>query len=168
MYADLKLIVFKPMFPQILCGIASCLLALQLAFGVMDYLSEKKLTPGSKEAIISSVKQEKPSIKFLYVPLFGEYIPKNIEQGGIKRSTLRLSLVGILFSLHESDSIVTIRTRGQGEQMFHVGDTIPGKAVIKRIMPDGVLLMREGVMESLSLPKNELIFEQPPKPMGEE
>ena len=52
--------------------------------------------------------------------------------------------------------------------MFRVGDTIPGDAVIKRIMPDGVLLMREGVMESLSLPKNELIFEPPPKPMGEE
>ena len=58
MYADLKLIVFKPMFPQILCGIASCLLVLQLALGVVDYVSEKKLTHGSKEVFTAIIYQK--------------------------------------------------------------------------------------------------------------
>ena len=171
MYADIKLIVLKPIFPQILCGVAACLIGLQLTLGVIGYLSENNPKNESKKAfaaLVSSGKGKETSVKFLSIPLFGEYIPKNLEQGDIKRSSLRLSLVGILFSLHEADSIVTIRSRGKGEQMFRIGDTLPGGAVIKHIMPDGVLISREGVMESLSLPKNELIFEQPPKPMSEE
>ena len=171
-YADIKLFLIKPIVPQVLCGIGLVFIALALGFGVLDLFSNKTEKNPHQEAFQAALNsvadKEKPSTEFLKTPLFGEYIPQNLEQGNIKRSTMRLSLVGILFSLHEADSIVTIRLRGKGEQMFRVGDQIPGGAVIKRIMPDGVLFMREGNMESLSLPKNELIFEQPPKPMGEE
>ena len=44
---------------------------------------------------------------------------------------------------------------------FGVGDSLPGGGVIKRITPEGILIMREGVIESLSLPKNELFFSMP-------
>lgn len=171
MYADLKFMLSKPRVPQVLCGIGLSLVVLQVSWGVSEYLEEKRLMHDPKaefSTLVSSVTSPRSSTKFLMTPLFGEYIPDSLDQGNIKRSRSNLKLVGVLFSLHEADSIVTIKFRGSGEGIYHTGERIPGGAVIKRILPTGVLLMRDGVMESLSLPQNKLIFDQPLKPMGEE
>lgn len=163
MQIDIKSIVLKPIVPQVLCGLAALFFALQLYSFIDILVNGVVLTPLPTQAAVV-IKEEQPT-QFLNSPLFGDYFPDNLDESKIKRSTLQLTVVGILFSLHETDSIVTIRTKGQGERMFHVGDTVPGGAVIKRIMPDGVLLMRAGAMERLSLPKNELKFEPMPKPL---
>ena len=51
---------------------------------------------------------------------------------------------------------------------YKIGDKIPGGAIIKRIMAGGVLAERNGALESLSLPKNDLTFEPVAKPLQEE
>ena len=79
---------------------------------------------------------------------------------------LDLKVVGIMFANTEGDSHVIIRTAGGHEQTFRVGDSLPGGVVIKRITPEGVLIGRNGALESLSLPKNALIFEPAAKPLG--
>lgn len=97
--------------------------------------------------------------------LFGIYVPINLSDAVIKQSMLDIQVVGILFSEKESESQVVLRVGGGKEEYYVLGDSLPGGAVIKRISSEGVVVLHNGALESLSLPKNELIFEQPAKPL---
>ncbi|KTD72762.1 type II secretion system protein N [Legionella tucsonensis] len=99
----------------------------------------------------------------LHSSLFGVYVSNNLSS--IKKSMLNVTLVGILFANKIEDSQVIIRAANGEESTYKLGDTIPGGAVIKRIMAAGILVERNGALESLSLPKNELIFEPVAKPL---
>ncbi|KTD18582.1 general secretion pathway protein C [Legionella lansingensis] len=101
-------------------------------------------------------------------PLFGAYVPTNLADAEIKQSMLDVEVVGILFSNKEENSQVIIRAGGGQEKIYMIGDTLPGGAVIKRISENGVVVLHNGVLESLSLPKNELLFDAPAKPLIEE
>ena len=103
--------------------------------------------------------------KGLTEPFFGKYIPKAIDDASVKESVLNVKVVGILFAAREEDSHVILKVASGHEQTFGVGDTVSGGAVIKRITAQGVLFERNGALESLSLPKNELIFDAQAKPL---
>ncbi len=103
--------------------------------------------------------------KGLHMPFFGEHVPDNLHDANVKQSMLDLHVVGILFAKNEQNSQVIIRAAGGREQIYGVGDSLPGGVVIKRITPEGVLVGQNGSLESLSFPKNELIFEPPVKPL---
>lgn len=100
--------------------------------------------------------------------LFGVYVPVDLNEGSVKKSALDVSLVGILLAIPIEESEVIIRTANGDENTFLLGDTIPGGAVIKRITASGVLVERGGVLESLSLPKDDLTFEPVPEPLKQE
>lgn len=156
-----RLIVFKGLWI-----VLTVLILWQLASGITIYLTLSK--PTSKHVISSTgfPSQQKLGLnKNLATPFFGEYVPNDID---VKESRLNLKVVGILFSSQERQSFIIIHTEGAGDKSFHVGDSLPGGAIIKRINPDGVLVERNGALESLSLPKNELIFEAQPKPLVED
>ncbi|WP_454785174.1 type II secretion system protein N [Legionella sp. WA2024007413] len=102
----------------------------------------------------------------LHSSLFGVYVSDNLST--IKKSMLNVTLVGILFANEINDSQVIIRSADGEENTYKLGDSIPGGAVIKRIMASGILVERNGALESLSLPKIELIFEPIAKPLDEE
>lgn len=76
---------------------------------------------------------------------------------------LNLEVVGIILATKEEDSKVIIRASDGTEAVYYIGDTLPGGALIKRITEEGILVMRNGELESLSFPRNELIFEPPAK-----
>lgn len=99
----------------------------------------------------------------LHSSLFGVYVTNNLSS--IKKSMLNVSLVGILFSNNINESLVIIRSADGEENTYKLGDTIPGGAIIKRIMSSGILVERNSALESLILPKNELIFEPKAKPL---
>ena len=101
----------------------------------------------------------------LRAPIFGVYLPGDLLGADIKRSMLDLKVVGIIVSSRPRESQVIVRAALGHEAAFRVGDTMPGGAVIKRITADGILVLRNGTLESLSLPKNDLIFEAPAKPL---
>lgn len=96
--------------------------------------------------------------------LFGDYVP-NLADGDIKQSMLDFQVVGILYAPSEKDSQVIIRPGGGEDKYYFVGDTLPGGAIIKRISAKAVVVLHKGALESLSLPKNELIFDPPAKPL---
>lgn len=100
--------------------------------------------------------------------LFGTYVPVNLGDADIKQSQLDVQLVGIMYSDKEKDSQVIIRSASGIEQYYMVGDTLPGGAIIKRITRQEIVVLHNGSLESLSLPKNELIFDVPAKPLIEE
>ncbi len=102
----------------------------------------------------------------LSASLFGVYVPNNLNN--VKKSMLDVTLFGILLSNNTNDSQVIIGSASGDERSYKIGDQIPGGAVIKRITGDGVLVERNGALESLSLPKNDLTFEPAAKPLKED
>lgn len=101
------------------------------------------------------------------IPLFGQYVP-NIADMEIKQSSLDLEIVGIMYSNNPESSQVLIRA-GEGEELsYGMDDELPGGAVIKKITKNGIVVFYHGSLESLSLPKTELLFEEPAKPLIEE
>jgi general secretion pathway protein C len=100
--------------------------------------------------------------------LFGIYVSNDLNENSVKKSMLNVTLVGILFADKIENSQVIIRSANGEEKTYQIGDIIPGDAVIKRIMANGVLVERHGALESLSLPKNELTFEPVAEPLKEE
>ena len=99
-------------------------------------------------------------------PLFGEYVPSNLDAAGVRQSMLNLKVVGIVFAENENDSLAILQRENGQEHFFRVGDELLGGGVIKRITVEGVLILRDGELERLSLPKDELNFEAPAQPMS--
>ncbi|MGL5742670.1 MAG: type II secretion system protein N [Legionella sp.] len=123
-------------------------------------------TPSVTVKEIPIAKKENSLDAILNSSLFGVYVSNNLSS--IKKSMLNVTLVGILLANKINNSQVIIRSANGEERTYKVGDSIPGGAVIKRIMTSGILVERHGTLESLSLPKHELIFEPVAKPLKEE
>lgn len=104
----------------------------------------------------------------VHASLFGEYLSPDLNESDIKQSMLNVELVGIMFNAKINESQVIIRSAGGEERGYRAGDKIPGGALIKRILTDGVLLEYQGALERLNLPKQELRFDPPPRPLIEE
>ncbi|MCL5271787.1 MAG: general secretion pathway protein GspC [Gammaproteobacteria bacterium] len=126
---------------------------------------------GTRSEMVSdldgSAKQDSFS-SILNTSLFGVYVPNDLNEESVKKSMLDVTLVGILMADKMENSQVIIRSSSGEEKTYKLGDKIPGGASIKRIMAGGVLVERNGNLESLSLPKNDLIFEPVAKPLKEE
>lgn len=114
---------------------------------------------GRKQETLSSI---------LNSSLFGVYVPDDLNEDNVKKSMLDVTLVGILFDDTTDESHVIIRSSSGEEKTYKIDDKIPGGAIIKRIMAGGILVERNGNLESLSLPKNDLTFEPVAKPLKEE
>ena len=168
MFVDFKMVLLRPIFPQLICLLLTILLVLEIATGVHSFFSlEKAMSVRHDQPMETTSGVKKDSMNTaLKTTLFGEYVPQSIVDADVKKSILRVKVVGIMFANTESLSHVIIRSAGGREQTFGVGDSLPGGGVIKRITSDGVLIWRDGSLESLSLPKSALTFEAPSRPLG--
>ena len=97
--------------------------------------------------------------------LCGVYVSNDLNGDNVKKSMLNVNLVGVLLGNTMDESQVIIQSANGEEQTYKIDDMIPGDAVIKKIMANGVLVERNGTLESLSLPKNDLTFEAVAKPL---
>lgn len=100
--------------------------------------------------------------------LFGHYVPKDLNHAGIKQSLLDVEIAGILFSQKNEESQVILKESNGEQKIYKVGDSLPGGAVLKKILPNGIVVERDGELERLDLAKDELHFQPSPKPMKEE
>lgn len=167
MHLDYKLMLQRPITAKIMGISIGLLLLIQMIEGIVSYRSLDDMS----EANHLQTNQTKHTRSLntgagLTTNFFGDYVPKNIIDGNIRQSMLDLTVVGIVFSTDERESYVILRAAAGRERTFKVGDNVPGGAMIKRITADGVLVLRNGVLERLSLPKNELIFEPPSRPLN--
>lgn len=157
---DLKTYLLRPVVAQGICIFFVFLIILQwISLGTQFWQSTKTRSSQTKPISIENSQQTKQNEQKLTWPLFGEYVPKQFGDMGIKQSKLDLEVVGILYSPRAKDSQVIVRTSMGEEKLFNIGDTLPGNAVIKGISPDAVLVMYHGGLERLSLPKRALTFE---------
>jgi general secretion pathway protein C len=122
----------------------------------------------NSETISVEVPKQDEARHFLKASLFGVYMPNDLNGDNVKESLLNVTIVGILYDETPENSQVIIRSSSGEEKTYVIGDKIPGGAVIKRIIPNGVLVERDGTLESLSLPKSELNFEPVAKPLNED
>lgn len=151
-------------------------LALIIFFSLLIIIecSSLQLSPLSMHTVTETNQNPPKSVKqdafksILKASLFGVYVSNDLNENSVKKSMLDVTLVGILFADQMDDSQVIIGAAGGEEKTYRIGDSIPGDAVIKRIMANGVLVEHHGALESLSLPKNELTFEPVAKPLKEE
>lgn len=153
--------------------VAICIFALTSFLFVWELItafqfSEKKyaLTPSAN--IVPAQANLRDDSPLFTRSLFGAYVPTNLADADIKQSMLDAEVVGVMFATKEEESQVIIRAGGGGQKTYVIGDVLPGGAIIKRITEKGVVVLHKGALESLSLPKNELIFEAPAKPLIEE
>ncbi|KTC75217.1 general secretion pathway protein C [Legionella birminghamensis] len=97
--------------------------------------------------------------------LFGIYVPVNLSGQDIKESMLDLEIVGIMYSPVKDASQVLIRSAGGEERLYVIGDDLPGGATIKSINEQDIVVLHNGALESIKLPKNQLHFDGPVKPL---
>lgn len=159
-YQDPKLLI------AVLVFFITCFLFL---WEIISYFQSAEQTLTTTTVATKSAQEELRNDSPLFkVPLFGDYVPTNLADAEIKQSMLDLEIVGIMFDDDPKHSQVIIRAGGGQEKIYSVGDSLPGDVVIKKISTNGVVVLHNGALESLSLPKNELIFEAPAKPLIEE
>lgn len=168
---DLEDRLLRPTTAHLIFVMVALLLGYELLSGAVRYFkinAELKKRPSQSTASHEPVKKQSLIEKTLHIPIFGEYIPKALVDLDVKPSGLDLQLIGIVYSTDTKKSQAIISAPGSQSQTFSTGDMVPGGAKIKQITPDGVVLKREGELESLSLPKEELIFEPLPTPLKQQ
>lgn len=157
----------RPIVPRLLACSLGVLLVWQWIAGVASIftLNKTSMDNGNSSAVIHTQQTSQVLNKGLTWPFFGKYVPQNLNDADVRQSMLNFKVVGIMLASPEKDSEVILHSTSGREQTFRVGDKLPGGAMIKRITEDGVLVERKGELESLSFPKNELIFGVQAKPL---
>lgn len=102
------------------------------------------------------------------VHLFGQsdVVPGNDEIVA-PETTLNLQLLGIL-AIGDKDGLAIIAGGGREEQVYKVGDKIPGNVTLKTVYADRVLLESSRGLETLPLPKEANLFKFVDSPTGED
>tara|TARA_Y100000588_G_C14226190_1_gene913236 strand:- start:1458 stop:1982 length:525 start_codon:yes stop_codon:yes gene_type:complete len=164
---DFTTLIHKPSIAKVLFLVLLLLFVFQLFFNIKSlyYLDDVFVQKPSPIA------QNKPPANITAIQnlsIFGDYISDDMSGDDIKKTVANLKLVGIMYSAQEENSMAMIQTESGQEKMFHVGDQISDGIYIRRITPGGIVLSRDGRLEKLNLPKDEINFETPPKPLFEE
>lgn len=112
-------------------------------------------TPRSVTPVYTQNRSETPQTfdinKLIDQHLFG-IAGAQIASKNAPETTLDLTLSGIAADAHQPISRAIIMAGGK-QQTYGIGAQLPGGAVIKDILPDQVLLILNGHVESLRLPK---------------
>lgn len=134
---------------------------------ITNYIkSTKKMVAVEKPLAVKINKENLNTQSPLFkVHLFGHYIPVDLSVRKIKQSVLDVQVVGILFSNEASQNKVILRWRDGQENTYSVGDTLLDGVVVKKILANEIVVLHQGALESLSLPKNPLNFQGLPNPV---
>lgn len=91
------------------------------------------------------------------------------DAGDLPATTLNLALIGVIFSTSPDKSVAIIRAKGKTtpNEIYGVGDKLPGAAVLSEIHPDRVILHRGGRYETLAIEEpNSLSITSQPRKIG--
>ena len=161
MNLDLVALLNRSLAPKLLCAFFGLLLLLSL-FQLRSLVGPEPIASAPALAVAPA---ETNVLKLLEIPLFGQYVTVMPPAAGMKPSTLSVELMGIMYANKPSESQVLIRLNNGEEHSYFIGDNLPGGAVIKRIKPDKTIILYQGSLEVLTLPKKSLQFEKPEKPL---
>ena len=144
----------------LICGVMFCLILI-LMVRFYSIFSEP-IVVESKTVLSTATTKQEDSSKIIDAHIFGTYIPKGLNGQDVKKSLLNLKVIGIMLAKPSKFSQVVIASPNGKQRVYHQGDTLPGGAKIKNIMKSGVLIERNGQLESLMMPKDSLTFDPMP------
>ena len=164
---DLKTIFSQLIVPQVMIALLAFALIWEIYSGVrtiftLDHAMKKQdLTTKS----VMVTEKNSTAAAGLNTHLFGTFVPIDVTTADVKATMLDLKIVGIMYSTKDSASQIIIQTAGGAQKTYIMGDSVAEGVVIRKITPEGALLAHHGSLEGLSLPKQALSFEPPPKPL---
>jgi general secretion pathway protein C len=162
---DVHYFLSSKYFKQVIISAIVLFSALTLSEYYSLYVSLTTSVSPSQAEQTTSMTQKETFSALLSSSLFGVYVSNDLTGDDVKQSMLQLNLVGILLGNTTEESQVIISSAEGEEKNYKLNDELPGGAVIKRIMANGILVERNGALESLSFPKNDLTFDPVAKPL---
>jgi general secretion pathway protein C len=77
----------------------------------------------------------------------------NSSDSDAPKTSMPLVLTGIIAARDPKDGLAILGENASGAKVYAVGDNVPGGARVQSVYEDRVLLMRDGHLESLTLPR---------------
>ncbi|NJN46977.1 MAG: type II secretion system protein GspC [Candidatus Competibacteraceae bacterium] len=138
------------------------LLAYDLARLTWDFLPvPESLAPSllESDAAGSLTVNTEPVVDYTVIAswhLFGELDESKPPPAtlAVPETRLNLRLAGIFYSANPSKALALVAESGGRELTYTVGDRLPGGVRLEQILSDRIILSRNGVLESLRLPKD--------------
>ncbi len=144
---------------KIAYSVAIVLLVLSLASVVWHANGQSKLkkqnyAPQQIAPIQTKVKESYRVVDIVRANLFGNPSPSKLVQKNAPKTTLDLTLQGILSATDENMARAIIMSGKRNSKLYSIGETIQGAGVsIEEIRASEVLLNRSGAIERLPLVK---------------
>jgi general secretion pathway protein C len=143
-----------------LMGLACAWLAVRTLWVVLPRGDDVSVTPLIPAASADAAVRATVSVSKWH--LFGDAGPSVHDLArSAPATTLQLALRGTLAEAEPREGLAVIADPQTGERAYRVGDALPGGATLDAVYPDRVVLLHEGVQETLALP-----FDQGPTAIG--
>ncbi len=147
-------------------GWATALLALavagQLALLVTGFASDGP--PPAAPAVWHPHAQAPDVAQIVSSHLFGRAAPGTGPLGAdAPQTSLPLVLTGVMAVPDPFGGLAILGPNAQTAKVYAVGDSVPGGAELDAVLPEKVLLRRNGQLQSLSLPRQSPINTPPPR-----
>jgi general secretion pathway protein C len=127
------------------------------------YADDVRVVAAPKSAADSAPPAESKALDYGLISslhLFGEPIqsatPDVVDVVNAPKTNLQLTLRGIFQSGPSGANVAIVADSRNVEAPYRVGDKLPGDAVIRKILPYSILLERNGRMETLDLPTEDI------------
>lgn len=134
---------------SILLVTAISLAAANGALFVIEHWDDQKVAVVTQAPLSSTQLNRGPSIAAL--DLFGNVEQSNAATGmtNTPETRLNLELQGVFIASVAADSSAIVAELNKGGELFHIGDRLPGNAVLDAVFNDHILLKRGGRVEKL-------------------
>ena len=146
--------LFRQHYLNLLCLLISAILIYSSSSYWFSYKNLSKATVENKAKPTLKTAPHKNSLTTY--PLFGEHLKNAMDGKNIPNTLLNLTLIGILKASKPEESQAFIKVGETEEQLYLINDPLSEDTQLIRILDNAVLLKRNGKIERLSLPKEEL------------
>jgi len=124
-----------------------------------NQLENVPLPQSTNRGLESATKTNVPDLALTELSLFGDAqtaTPQpNTNTENLPETNLRLVLRGALAADGESPASALIEGPGGDTEVYTVGDRLPGNALLRTILPNRVIIEREGKLENLYFPETD-------------
>jgi general secretion pathway protein C len=143
--------------PRIATWVLAFALAVQAAVIVTNLAGSSHPPKVAAPPLIASSQSETVDVAAITsAHLFGEApveaAPK-ADASTAQQTSLPLVLVGIIAADDPKDGLAILGENAAGAKVYAVGDNVPGGAKLHEVLTDKVIIDRNGVLESLMLPR---------------
>ena len=142
--------------PQIAVWVLALAIAAQAAIIVTRLAGAGRSVAGPSAPIVPQAAQRVDVAMITNSHLFGAAPAARAPDPGdtdAPKTNMPLVLTGIIAAKDPKDGLAILGENESGAKVYAVGDKVPGNARVQSVYEDRVLLLRDGHLESLTLPR---------------